>query len=63
MMLPPAGPKCRTAAFEASSTPSTAPRPTALLLGARAGCVVVFIRDTLAPQLGVQVESVEATAR
>jgi uncharacterized OsmC-like protein len=40
-----------------------APSPTALLLGALAGCAVVFIRDTLAPQLGVQVESVEATAR
>jgi uncharacterized OsmC-like protein len=40
-----------------------APSPTALLLSALAGCAVVFIRDTLAPQLGVQVESVEATAR
>jgi uncharacterized OsmC-like protein len=40
-----------------------APSPTALLLSALAGCAVVFIRDTLAPQLGVPVESVEATAR
>lgn len=40
-----------------------APSPTALLLSALAGCAVVFIRDTLAPQLGVRVESVEATAR
>ena len=40
-----------------------APSPTALLLGALAGCAVVFIRDTLAPQLGVQVDAVEATAR
>src|SRR5947207_6612387 len=40
-----------------------APSPTALLLGALAGCAVVFIRDTLAPQLGVEVASVEATAR
>jgi uncharacterized OsmC-like protein len=40
-----------------------APSPTALLLGALAGCAVVFIRGTLAPQLGVRVESVEATAR
>jgi uncharacterized OsmC-like protein len=39
-----------------------APSPTALLLSALAGCAVVFIRDTLAPQLGVRVESVEATA-
>jgi uncharacterized OsmC-like protein len=39
-----------------------APSPTALLLGALAGCAVAFIRDTLAPQLGVRVESVEATA-
>lgn len=28
-----------------------APSPTALLLGALAGCAVVFVRDTLAPQL------------
>ena len=39
-----------------------APSPTALLLGALAGCAVVFIRDTLAPQLGVRVNAVEATA-
>jgi hypothetical protein len=30
-----------------------APSPTALLLSALAGYAVVFIRDTLAPQLGV----------
>jgi uncharacterized OsmC-like protein len=40
-----------------------APSPTALLLGALAGCAVVFIRDTLAPQLGVRVDALEATAR
>ena len=40
-----------------------APSPTALLLGALAGCAVVFIRDTLAPQLGIQVDAVEATAQ
>jgi uncharacterized OsmC-like protein len=40
-----------------------APSPTALLLSALAGCAAVFIRDTLAPQLGVRVEAVEATAR
>jgi uncharacterized OsmC-like protein len=39
-----------------------APSPTAMLLGALAGCAVVFIRDTLAPQLGVLTTSVEATA-
>lgn len=39
---------------------NAAPSPTALLLGALAGCGVVFIRDTLAPQCGVQVDSVEA---
>jgi uncharacterized OsmC-like protein len=38
-----------------------APTPTALLLGALAGCAVVFVRDTLAPQLGVRVTGVEAT--
>jgi uncharacterized OsmC-like protein len=40
-----------------------APSPTALLLSALAGCAVVFMRDTLAPQLGVRVEAVEATAQ
>jgi uncharacterized OsmC-like protein len=40
-----------------------APSLTALLLSALAGCAVVFIRDTLAPQLGVRVEGVEATAQ
>jgi uncharacterized OsmC-like protein len=40
-----------------------APSPTALLLGALAGCAVVFIRDTLAPQLGIRVDAVEATAQ
>jgi uncharacterized OsmC-like protein len=40
-----------------------APSPTALLLGALAGCAVSFIRSTLAPQLGVRVDAVEATAR
>ena len=40
-----------------------APSPTALLLSALAGCAVVFIRDTLAPQLGVRVDGVEATAQ
>lgn len=40
-----------------------APSPTALLLGALAGCAVVFVRDTLAPQLGIPVTSVEATVK
>ncbi len=40
-----------------------APSPTALLLGALAGCAVVFVRDTLAPQLGIRVSAVEATAK
>ena len=40
-----------------------APSPTALLLGALAGCAVVFIRDTLAPQLGVPVDDVVATVK
>ncbi len=38
-----------------------APSPTALLLGALAGCAVVFVRDTLAPQLGIEVTGVSAT--
>ncbi len=40
-----------------------APSPTALLLSALAGCAVVFIRDTLAPQLGVHVEGVQAVVQ
>lgn len=40
-----------------------APSPTQLLLGALAGCGVVFVRDTLGPQLGVRIDGVEATAR
>jgi uncharacterized OsmC-like protein len=40
-----------------------APTPTALLLGALAACAVVFVRDTLAPQLGIRVTAVESTAR
>jgi uncharacterized OsmC-like protein len=38
-----------------------APSPTALLLGALAGCAVVFVRDTLGPQLGVPIDAVSAT--
>src|SRR5262245_26204205 len=37
--------------------------PTALLLGALAGCAAVFIRDTLAPQLGVRVDGVQAEVK
>ncbi len=39
-----------------------APSPTALLLGALAGCAVAFVKDTLAPQLGVRVDGVQAAA-
>jgi uncharacterized OsmC-like protein len=42
---------------------NAAPSPTAMLLGALAGCAVVFVRDTLAPQLGITVDAVEATVR
>lgn len=42
---------------------NAAPSPTAYLLGALAGCAVVFIRDTLAPQLGLRVDAVHAVAR
>lgn len=35
--------------------------PTAMLLGALAGCAVVFIKDTLAPQLGVPIDGIRAT--
>jgi uncharacterized OsmC-like protein len=40
-----------------------APSPTAVLLGALAGCAVAFIRDVLAPQQGVRVDAVEVEAR
>ena len=39
-----------------------APSPTAYLLGALAGCGVVFLRDTLAPLFGVTLTGLEATA-
>lgn len=42
---------------------NAAPSPTALLLSTLAGCAIVFVRDTLAPQLGVRVDAVEATVR
>ena len=42
---------------------NSAPSPTLLLLSALAGCAVVLIRDTLGPQLGVEVEAGEATVR
>lgn len=40
-----------------------APSPTAYLLGALAGCAVVFVHDTLAPQLGIRIDDVSAVAR
>jgi uncharacterized OsmC-like protein len=40
-----------------------APSPTALLLSALAGCAIVFVQDTLGPQLGMTIKSVEATVR
>lgn len=40
-----------------------APSPTALLLSALAGCAVVFVHDTLGPQLGITITAVEATVR
>lgn len=39
-----------------------APSPTAYLLGALAGCGVIFLRDTLAPQFEVTIDAIEATA-
>jgi uncharacterized OsmC-like protein len=40
-----------------------APSPTAYLLGALAGCAVAFLRDTLAPEFGIEVTDVTAVAR
>jgi uncharacterized OsmC-like protein len=42
---------------------NTAVSPTAMLLGALAGCAATFIHDTLAPQLGVRVDWVAAQVR
>jgi uncharacterized OsmC-like protein len=39
-----------------------APSPLQLLLGALASSAVLLVRDTIAPQLGIEVDSVEATA-
>ncbi|MFP5333119.1 MAG: OsmC family protein [Acidimicrobiia bacterium] len=39
---------------------NAAASPTALLLGALAGCAVVFVRDVLGPQLGIGVDAVSA---
>ena len=41
----------------------SAPSPTQYLLGALAGCAVVFIHDTLAPQLDIPIDDITATAR
>lgn len=38
-----------------------APSPSAYLLGALAGCAAGFITDTIAPQLGIRISSIEAT--
>jgi uncharacterized OsmC-like protein len=38
------------------------PSPTAYLLGALAGCAVTFINDTLAPEFGVEIDGLSATA-
>lgn len=40
-----------------------APSPTAYLLGALAGCAVVFVHDTLAPEFGVEIDALTATAQ
>lgn len=39
---------------------NAAASPTALLLGALAGCAVVFVRDVLGPQLGIRLDAVQA---
>src|SRR5204862_8125729 len=41
----------------------SAPTPTQYLLGALAGCGVAFIHDTLAPQLGIDVDDLTVVAR
>lgn len=39
-----------------------APSPTAYMLGALAGCAVVFLADTLAPMFDVRIDGITATA-
>lgn len=39
-----------------------APSPTAYLIGALAACGVIFVRDTLAPEFGVTIDDLTATA-
>ena len=39
-----------------------APSPTAYMLGALAGCAVVFLADTLAPLFDVRIDGITATA-
>jgi uncharacterized OsmC-like protein len=39
-----------------------APSPTAYFLGALAGCAAAFVNDTLAPELGVEIDGITATA-
>jgi len=41
---------------------NVAPSPTAYLLGALAACGVVFLQDTLAPEFGVEIDSLRVTA-
>ena len=41
----------------------SAPTPTQYLLGSLAGCAVVFIHDTLAPQLNIAIDDLTAVAR
>ncbi|MGH7908731.1 MAG: OsmC family protein [Thermodesulfobacteriota bacterium] len=40
-----------------------APNPTQFILGALASCAEAFIKDTLAPLIGVSVDAVEVEAR
>ncbi len=42
---------------------NAAPSPTALFLSGLAGCAITLMRDVLAPQLGVQLESVSVVVQ
>ncbi len=50
------------ALLEAIGGSNAAPSPTHMFLGSLAGCAVLLIKDTLAPQFGIPVDAVAATA-
>jgi len=62
-VLSAAGFSWRADLSEALGGSNAAPSPTHMFLGSLAGCAVLLIKDTLAPQLRIPVDRIEATAR